>query len=322
MVVVQTMGIKEVFAKQGGMKLIKQYWKSGALFTAGMEFLLLGKDAKALEILRISAEYKAKRKLEKRYIKSLERLQGEYDKTLPCNQSDKVWVCWFQGMENAPDLVKACFRSLKDNLTSREIILITQENMKEYVEFPDFILSKWEKGEITHTHMTDLLRLELLLKYGGTWIDATVYCSCNEQEIPSYFFESNLFFYQALKPGRDGMAAFVSSWYMSACSNNKVLWLTKELCYEYWKAHDSMVDYFLLHDFLCMVLENNEEEWKEIVPKDNSTPHILLLRLFERYNNEMYENVVAQTPFHKLSYKFSDEQKQLDGTYYKHIVGV
>ena len=54
------------------------------------------------------------------------------------------------------------------------------------------VMEKWEKGIITHTHMTDLLRLELLIKYGGMWIDATVLCTAKEEEIPCYFFDSDL----------------------------------------------------------------------------------------------------------------------------------
>lgn len=62
------MGLKEVFEKQGGMNLLKQYWNGGAFFTAAGELMLLGKDKKALEILRLSAQYKIKRIL-KRNIK-------------------------------------------------------------------------------------------------------------------------------------------------------------------------------------------------------------------------------------------------------------
>ena len=39
--------------KQGGLMLLKRYAKSGALFTALVELLLLGKSKKALEILRL-----------------------------------------------------------------------------------------------------------------------------------------------------------------------------------------------------------------------------------------------------------------------------
>ena len=54
------MGLKETFQKQGGMKLIKQYAKSGALGTAVGEFALLGKSRTALEILRLSTQLKTK----------------------------------------------------------------------------------------------------------------------------------------------------------------------------------------------------------------------------------------------------------------------
>ena len=39
--------------------------------------------------------------------------------------------------------------------------------------------------------MSDLLRLELLTKYGGTWVDATVYFS--DDNLPNFFFDSDLF---------------------------------------------------------------------------------------------------------------------------------
>ena len=231
--------------------------------------------------------------------------------------SNKVWICWFQGIENAPELVKCCVESIRKNLISKEIIVITAENMLNYVQFPSFIMEKWENGQITYTHMTDLLRLELLIKYGGTWIDATVFCSAKEDNISPYFLNSDLFFFQSLKPGRDGHSHINSSWYITAKSNSKYLMACRHLCYEYWKEHNSMVDYFLLHDFMSICLEFYPEIAKAIVPRDNATPHILLLRLFDEYNEEMWEAINQQTPFHKLSYKFDASKKELKGTYYK-----
>ena len=171
------MGLKEILKKQGGLNLLKQYWQGGAFFTAAAEFILLGKEKKALEILRLSAQYKIKKNLERKYKKEINEFQSTYKDEFKHDLSNKVWVCWFQGMDQAPELVKKCFESLQRNLTDREIILITSDNMCNYVQFPDFILDKWKNGKITHTHMTDLLRLELLVKYGGMWVDATVLCT-------------------------------------------------------------------------------------------------------------------------------------------------
>lgn len=168
--------------------------------------------------------------------------------------------------------------------------------------------------------MTDLLRLELLITYGGTWMDATVLCTRDIEEIPGYYFDSDLFFYQTLKPGRDGQATVLSSWYMSALSNNRILMATRYLCYEYWKKNNNMVDYFLLHDFFQIALEYYEEDWHVVVPVSNSAPHILLLRMFDKYDEVMFEYIKEQTPFHKLSYKFSDEQTSIEGTYYSRLI--
>lgn len=314
------MSLKQTFKKQGGFKLIRQYLKGGALGTAICEFILLGKSRTALEILRLAAQLKTKQKLNKKYGYLLNKFDANYDNSISHHSSNKVWVCWFQGMENAPDIVKKCYSSLKKNLSNKEIIVITKDNFKKYVQFPQYIYDKWEKGIITNTHMTDLLRLELLIKYGGTWIDATVLCTQKEENIPKYFLESDLFFYQSLKPGRDGQSTYVSSWYMSAKSNNRILRATRMLCYEYWKDNKSLVDYYLLHDFLSIVLEHYPDIWHQIIPRDNSTPHELLLRLFDKYDPYVWKSIVSQSPFHKLTYKYQSKDIKRENCFLNYIL--
>lgn len=309
--------LMKVFKKQGGMKLLKQYWKGGALFTAVGELLLLGKSRTALEQLSLAASLKTKQKLERKYKKYLTQFNENYTET-EHKGANKIWTCWFQGLDEAPIIVKKCVESVRINNPDKEVVVITANNLHDYVRFPEYIEEKWKRGIITHTHMTDLLRLELLIKYGGTWIDATVFCSSSN--IPSYFFDSDLFFYQLLKPGRDGNGIYLSSWFISAKTNNKILMATQKLCYEYWKENDTMWDYFLLHDFLSIALEYYPDDWDKIVPRDNAAPHMLLLRLFDEYNEEVWKAISEQTPFHKLTYKFESKEQRRDNTYYKKIV--
>ena len=311
--------LKEILKKNGGISLIKNYCRNHVLLTAICEFLLLGRDRTSLEILRLSVQQKVKIKLRKKYIKKLIRFDKNYIEQKK-EVSNKIWICWFQGIENAPDIVKKCYDSVKNNLSNKEIILITEKNMSNYVSFPDYIMKKWKAGIITNTHMTDLLRLELLSKYGGMWLDATVFCSRKIEEIPEYYFNSNLFMYQCLKPGRDGHTTYISSWLISAKSNNKILMATQYLCYEYWKKNNKMIDYFLLHDFLSIVLEFYEEDWKKIIPVDNSAPHILLLRLFDKYDEDIWNSIKEQVPFHKLTYKFEKEKMKEERTFYKRLL--
>ena len=149
-------------------------------------------------------------------------------------------------------------------------------------------------------------------------MDATVLCTGTA---PKYFFDSDLFFFQTLKPGRDGHASYISSWLMEAKTNNKILMATRELCYEYWKTNNTMLDYFLLHDFMSIALERYDEEWKKIVPRDNATPHILLLRLFEQYDEKIWIAIKEQTQFHKLTYKLDENKTKKKNTYYDVLLG-
>lgn len=308
----------KMFKKQGGLKLIKQYIRNHTLFTALNQFIILGKSKTALEILRLSTQLKIKNKLKKKYYKHIAEYEKKYDKNLKHEASNKVWICWFQGMENAPELVQKCYKSVQNNLKDKEIILITEKNMMDYVEFPQFIIDKWKSGIITYTHMTDLLRLELLIKYGGLWLDATVFCSSSD--IPEYIENSDLFFYQDLKPGKDGHSLINSSWLISAKTNNKLLMVVRDLCYEYWEKNNYMIDYFLLHFFISIVSEYYPEEWKKIVPVSNSIPHILLLRLFDEYDEKIWNATKSMTAFHKLTYKFDIEKEKLENTYYSKIL--
>ncbi len=284
------------------------------LFFAMTQTALQGFSKKSLEIVRLSVNNRVLCKMRKKYRKEIEAYCARWQ-TQPRAHSDKIWVLWLQGMEQAPSLVQRCYRSLQENMSGREIILLTEDNYRDYVTFPEHIQQKIDQGIITKTHMSDLLRLELLTKQGGTWIDATVFCSGSQ--IPSYMLDSDLFLFQDLKPGLDGHATCISSWFMTSCTNHPILLLTRHLLYQYWQTHNALTDYFLIHDFFQLAIEAFPEEWAKVVPFSNSVPHILLLRMFEAYEGEVWNAVTQMTPFHKLSYKFSQEQAQLPGTYYQ-----
>ena len=192
---------REIFEKVNGGKVLKEYAQSHVLFHALALVALEGTSKKSLEIVRESVSNKVVDRLRKKYAPFIaEFKKGDTDRAkLPHEHSNKVWVCWLQGMEKAPDIVKKCYQSLLDNLNGKEIVLLTDENYKDWVSFPNHIQEKIDNGTIYRTHMTDLLRLELLEHYGGTWIDATVFCS--GKNIPSFIWDSDFFIYQIMKPG-------------------------------------------------------------------------------------------------------------------------
>lgn len=84
-----------------------------------------------------------------------------------------IWVFWGQGESEMPILVKACYNQLRRN--NANVRLITNGNLHEYITLPDIVLTKVGDGRITWAHFSDILRMTLLAKYGGLWLDATVW---------------------------------------------------------------------------------------------------------------------------------------------------
>ena len=307
-----------ILKKQGGSKLLKQYIINGTLLTAINQFLFLGKSNTALEILRLSTQLKLKQKLEKKYKKDLLSFEKIYNEETLHTSSNKIWFCWFQGIDKAPEIVKTCYESITKNIKDREIVLITSENINKWIEFPDYIQEKIDSGIISKAHYSDLVRLELLTTYGGTWIDSTVLCT--NENIPTYMLDSELFMFQNLKPGKDGHAITISNWFITSKSNNKILCATKYLLYKYWKKNNKVNEYFIFHLFFQIVIEKYPELWNQVIPRNNSTPHILLLRFFETYNEDLFKAIKEETPFHKLSYKFDEKLFTKKNTYYYKII--
>lgn len=264
---------------------------------------------------RLERRSRIYRRLEKKYQHILEAgVEPEAGKS---PSSNYVWVCWFQGLEQAPPLVKACVSSLQKNMPDREIIILTEETIPKYVEFPDYIVKKREQGIISAAHYSDLLRTELLCRYGGMWIDSTVLCTSNN--IPSYITEAPLFVYKQLDLSRqDDTAILSSSWFISAQAGEPILEMTRKLLYEYWKDYNYLIEYFLFHLFFGMAARKYKKEWDEIPFFNNHSPHILQFELDKDFNEARWEQLCGMSVFHKLNryHSFADKPDSM----YMHIL--
>ena len=307
------MRIKEKIQQYG----IMNYIRAGILFYAIMVFLFIKKNKTGLEQFRNIMNNKLfliLYKKNKQLIKQTPIIHQEQNDSIP----KKIWVCWMQGIKNAPELVQVCYKRLKSVLNDYKIVLITKENYKTFTDIPYFIIDKWERNVMTTTHFSDILRNNLLLNHGGYWIDSTVFLS---SPIPEIIKKSQFFLFQSYKPGSDGKEVKLSSWFIGSVKNNPALKLTQELLFNYWKKNNYLIDYFLYHNFLQMAL-NHYEDIKNIIPKYTSeTAHYLLFELKEDFNELKFNDICRQTFAHKLTYKFQDSfDKEKNGTFYKYLI--
>ena len=231
----------------------------------------------------------------------------------------KVWTLWLQGEDYAPDIVKACWMSLRRHLPSDfELVVLDQQKIKEYVHLPDFIELKYSSGVIKMAHYSDLIRLKLLLDYGGCWVDSTVYCSNNM--LFNFLQESKppLFVYKNILRHDDACA--LSNWFIYAEPDNPILKNVYIFLIEYWKQHNKPRNYFLFHIIFKVVIEKLANEWGKVPTVSNVEPHILATRLFDDFDEKYFNYIGNTSSFHKLSYKNNESDIMKTGTYYKYII--
>ena len=92
-----------------------------------------------------------------------------------------IWTMWWQG--EMPELVKMCISAMKVHSGGKQVIVLTEKNYRNYIEIPEYITKKIEKGLISLTHLSDIVRMCVLEKWGGCWLDATVLPIRNIDEV-------------------------------------------------------------------------------------------------------------------------------------------
>ena len=231
-------------------------------------------------------------------------------------KSDFVWFCWLQGYDKAPDLIRACYDSVRVNLSGKNIIFLTEENIHKYVEFPKYITEKYEKGIIGKAHYSDLVRISLLCEYGGIWIDSTVLCT--SPEFIDYITDLPIFVFKQIDLIRnDEQPIMASNWLISSESNNEICVLTRNLLYKYWEKYNYALDYFIFHLFFAMAAKKYKNIWENIPVFNNVNPHIMQLELNNSFFVTRWNQLLKISGIHKLNHHVNYADR---GTIYGFII--
>lgn len=88
-------------------------------------------------------------------------------------ESAPIWVCWWQGEEQMPELVRQCYKLFRTYCGSHPVRLLTKDNYQQYIKLPPRIIALFHNGTITIPQFSDIMRMYLVSTYGGIWIDST-----------------------------------------------------------------------------------------------------------------------------------------------------
>ena len=240
------------------------------------------------------------------------------DKTIEDKNPRIIWQYWHQGVENAPDLIKACFESVKKYSSGYEQRILTYDTIKDYVEIPKKYYKLLEEKKIPLAIFSDILRLNLLEKYGGLWVDATMYFT---DYLSEDIYNSDFFCYM-VDPNDSFTQTILKCYFIKSTSNNEFLKLLKSSIENYWSENDFLINYFMFEHIMTMLYEKSGQV-KDIVDNmpsfPNSARYILAAKLYDKFNIEEYNNIIKNNNIHKISYKELRDKPTKD-TYYEYIV--
>lgn len=89
--------------------------------------------------------------------------------------NDIIWMCWFQGEDNnsIPELNQLCFKKWKELNSEYRVKILTNDTISDFV--PEYFEIIKNSPNRSFASKSDLLRILLLSKFGGTWVDGSVY---------------------------------------------------------------------------------------------------------------------------------------------------
>jgi hypothetical protein len=219
----------------------------------------------------------------------------------------RIYILWFQDFINAPDVIKKCLKSWIHYNPSWEIIQLNRSNIHEYIDLKHYLVDFFDKKIMQIPALSDIIRIKLLKKYGGLWVDATTYCNRSLDEwLPNMINEG---FFAFDKPGADRM---ISSWFIYASEDNYIVDLCHKKTVEFWekKYIDTVktYEYFWFHYLFgdCYNIDTQFKQFWDKVPKKSADlPHyILSVGMFCKINKKIKKNIDSKkTPLYKLTYR-------------------
>ena len=142
--------LKDKFDRAGGKEILGQYAREHVLGFALLQTALQGTSQKSLEIVRLSVSNKILGKLRRKYRRYIDGyLQREKLKPKkPAKRSRDIWILWLDGMEQAPEVVQRCCRSVQESFPDRPVHILTEENYRDAFQFNPEELTYDGTGEL------------------------------------------------------------------------------------------------------------------------------------------------------------------------------
>lgn len=229
-----------------------------------------------------------------------------------------VWFCWWQGESEMPEIIRCCVEALKKNLPSEKMVLrlVTFENCMEYVTFTQEIIRKFNDGRFTKGHLAEILRAELLYRYGGMWVDSCYYVA---GRIPKWVLEYSELYTLKFKnemsqAGIAGDSWSGDFWYAPQKKHKFFQFLMESLWY-YWEVEEVQRDDSLFDHMTAIALEEFPEIKGELEKCPYCMENVYGLQKYinKKCTQERIEKLKTESFLYKLNYGVEFKKRNIVG---------
>lgn len=198
--------------------------------------------------------------------------------------------------------------------------MLEENTIEKYIVFPKLIKEKMDLGVIDYTKISDILRVSLLAKYGGTWVDATIYM---KEEFDSSLLLQN--YYTIKTGGIEDYSPNISNnrWKGFFLSGNSSLFnFTRDFFFEYYSRYDIAVDYLLIDYIFDIAYKYDEKIKNQMLELEKSNPNLFWLEshLGDEFDQKVWDNITETTKVFKTTYKLSEEIKSNKNNFYSKLI--
>ena len=243
--------------------------------------------------------------------------QYKNDTDLGTNDNNSpIWICWWTGEDTAPTIVKQCIKSIKSNSGSRTVKFIDKNSYSKYISVPDYMLKKAECGDMCLAHLCDYIRIALIEKYGGLWLDSTIFCA---DVVPAEYFNIPFFTCKSeYQPDFHYLSKLRwTTFVLGGWKGNLFYRFLKSMLEEYWKKEKYAIDY-LFFDHLIELAYNEIPAIRKLiddVPINNLHRDDLQAAMNDALPASEFDNILqSDTVLYKLSWRETYALSTFDGT--------
>ena len=211
-----------------------------------------------------------------------------------------IWQFWAQGADKAPPVVKACLRSVAHHKADRELVVLDDGTVANHIDLPGHIWDKHRRQLMSSQHFSNFVRLSLLHRHGGTWLDATILL---RQPIPAEIERED--FYILRETNRH--PRLVETWFIHARKGHPLVETVLHGLADYWKKYDHLHDYFMFpyHFEASLLLHRRlRRDFLRMPQVGADRPHELQWQLFKPFDEAANREVFNGFWLHKLTHKY------------------